>query len=265
MLFRSHIRAYHCWIRQESGHLCQEAWQQEELAARKQEEAWAIAQQQKRVRLEAELRDHKNNNTTPAKPMPQATMPTVALRKPHVVMTTVFQQIQVDKEEKCEGPACGGRGKAAWVLNTQEFDKEEEDLIEIKFFICNTCNDKHKKKFDMHTIISHTPCIVKTKKVSKEVISWMSSELTTLLDVLLVVSKDIRKVLLDTISNQIMLWDLAGEKALTHFRKVLSIEERNQLMHTLNSNILGCIRAREYNSAEWNDSDWEHVQLHCQD
>ena len=111
----------------------------------------------------------------------------------------------------------------------------------------------------------HTPYIVETKKVSKEVISWMSSKLTTLLNILPVISKDIRKVLLDTISNQIMLWDLAGENALTHFGKVLSTEERNWLMHTLNGNILGCIRAREHNSAEWNDSNWEHVQLHHQE
>ena len=62
-----------------------------------------------------------------------------------------------------------------------------------------------------------------------------------------------------------MLWDLAGEKALTLFGKILSAEEKNCLMHALNGNILGCIRAREHNSVEWNDSDWEHVQLHCQE
>ena len=88
----------------------------------------------------------------------------------------------------------------------------------------------------------------------------MSTELTTLLDVL-----PVRKTLLDTVSNQVMLWDLAGEKALAHFGKVLSAEEKNCLMHALNGNILGCIRAREHNSMEWNDSDWEHVQLHRQE
>ena len=93
----------------------------------------------------------------------------------------------------------------------------------------------------------------------------MSAELTILLDVLLVVSREIRRALLNTVSNQVMLWDLAGEKALAHFGKVLSTEERNQLMHTLNGNILGCIKAREHNSVEWNDSDWEHVQLHHQE
>ena len=75
---------------------------------REQEEAWAIAQQQKRVCLEVELRNHKNNNITPTKPTPQATMPTMAIRKSHAVKTTVFQQIPMDKEEGCEGPACGG-------------------------------------------------------------------------------------------------------------------------------------------------------------
>ena len=93
----------------------------------------------------------------------------------------------------------------------------------------------------------------------------MSNELTTLLDVLPAVSEGIRKVLLNTVSNQIMLRDLAGEKALAHFGKILSPEERNWLMHALNGNILGCIRAREHNSVEWNDSDWEHVQLHHQE
>ena len=150
-------------------------------------------------------------------------------------------------------------------MNTQDFDEEEEDLVEIKFVICNACNSKHKKKFDMHIIISHTPYTVETQKVSKEIISWMSTELTTLLNVLPVISEGVRKVLLDTISNQIMLWDLAGEKALAHFGKVLSTLERKWLMHVLNGNILGCIKAKEHNSVEWNDSDWEHVQLHHQE
>ena len=192
-------------------------------------------------------------------------MPNVASRKPHAVKTTISQQIAADKEEQCEGPACGGRGKVAWVLNTQEFDKEEEDLVEIKFFVCNACNDKHKKKFDMCTIISCTPYVVETQIVSKEIISWVSAELTTLLDVLPVISEETRRALLDTVSNQVMLWDLASEKALAHFGKILSTEERNQLMHALNGNILGCIRAREHNSVEWNDSNWEHVQLHHQE
>ena len=93
----------------------------------------------------------------------------------------------------------------------------------------------------------------------------MSTELTTLLDILPVISEGVRKVLLDTVSNQIMLWDLAGKKALAHFGKVLSAEEKNHLMHALNGNILGCSWAREHNSVEWNDSDWEHVQLHRQE
>ena len=74
----------------------------------------------------------------------------------------------------------------------------------------------------------------------------MSNELTTLLDILPAVTEDIKKTLLDTLSNQVMLWDLAGEKALAHFGKVLSAEEKNCLMHALNGNILGCIRAREH-------------------
>ena len=150
-------------------------------------------------------------------------------------------------------------------MNTQDFDKEEEDLVEIKFFICNTSNKRHKKKFDMRAIISRTPYTVETRTVSKEVVSWMGTKLTTLLDVLPVIPEKIRKTLLDTVPNQVMLWDLASKKALAHFRKVLSTEERNWLMHMLNGNILGCIRAREHNSAEWNDSNWEHVQLHCQE
>ena len=93
----------------------------------------------------------------------------------------------------------------------------------------------------------------------------MSNELITLLDILPIVTNEIQKNLLNTVSNQVMLWDLAGKKALTHFGKILSNEERNWLMHALNGNILGCIRAREHNSAEWNDSDWEHVQLHHQE
>ena len=93
----------------------------------------------------------------------------------------------------------------------------------------------------------------------------MSNELTTLLDILPAITEDIKKTLLDTLSNQVMLWDLAGEKALAHFGKVLSAEEKNRLMHALNGNILGCIHAREHNSAEWNESDWEHIQLHHQE
>ena len=50
----AHIRAYRRWTRQETGRLRQEAWQQEELALREQEEAWALAQQQKRTRLKME-------------------------------------------------------------------------------------------------------------------------------------------------------------------------------------------------------------------
>ena len=153
----------------------------------------------------------------------------------------------------------------SWVLETQEFDEEEEDIINIKFFVCEACNGKHKKRFDTRAIIKCTPYVAETQEVSKEIISWMSNKLTTLLDVLPMVAEDIRKNLLDTVSNQVMLWDLAGKKVLAHFGKVLSTEERNHLMHSLNSNILGCIKAREHNSAEWNDSDWEHVQLHCQE
>ena len=93
----------------------------------------------------------------------------------------------------------------------------------------------------------------------------MSNELVTLLEVLSCVSKEIKKALLDMLDNQVMLWDLAGKKALAHFGKVLSAEEKNRLMHALNGNILGCIRAREHQSAEWNNSDWEHVQLHRQE
>ena len=152
-----------------------------------------------------------------------------------------------------------------WVLETQEFDEEEQDFVNLKFFMCSACNDKHKKKFEMRAIVGCTPYVAETKIVSKEIVSWMSNELTTLLDVLSCVSGEIKKALLDTVSNQVMLWDLAGEKALAHFGKVLSAKEKNRLMHALNSNILGCIRAREHNSAEWNDSDWEHVQLHRQE
>ena len=125
----------------------------------------------------------------------------------------------------------------------QEFDEEEQDLVNLKFFVCSACNDKHKKKFDMRAIIRHSPYIAETKEVSKEIISWMSNELTTLLDILPRVVEDIRRNLLDTVSNQVMLWDLAGEKALAHFGKVLSTKEKNRLMHALNGNILGCIRA----------------------
>ena len=219
-------------MRQETGRLCQEAWQQEELALREQERAWAIAQQQKRARLEAELRGCKANTVVPAIP-----------RRPHVVKRTITEQVSVDREEQCKGPACGGRGKVSWVLTTQEFDEEEQDLVEIKFFVCNACNDKHKRKFDTCAIIRHSLYIAETKEVSKEIVSWMSNELTTLLDVLPRVAEDIRRSLLDTVSNQVMLWDLAGEKALAHFGKVLSAEEKNQLMHALNGNILGCIHA----------------------
>ena len=83
-------------------------------------------------------------------------------------------------------------------------------MVEIKFFVHDACNNKHKKRFDTCTIINCTPYIIKTKTISKEVISWMSNELTTLLDILPVVTKEIQKALLDTISNQIILWDLAG-------------------------------------------------------
>ena len=171
----------------------------------------------------------------------------------------------MDKEERCEGPACGGQGQATWILITQEYNEEEEEFIKIKFFVCNACNEKHKKKIDTRQITSQAPYIVETKTVSKEVISWMSNELITPLDILPVISEEVRKVLLNTVSNQIMLWDLAGKKALAHLGKILSPEDRNRLMHALNGNILGCIRAREHNSLEWNDSDWEHVQLHRQE
>ena len=257
MLFRSaHVRAYHRYQRQENRRLQFEAWRKEELAICEQEEAWTIAQQQKRARLEVELRGRKANNNTAAPTSP---------RRSHAVKTTVLEQIPVDREEQCEGPACGGRGDVAWVLEMQEFDEEEQDLVNIRFFVCSACNNKHKKKFDTRTIVGRTLYVVETKTVSKEVITWMSDELTTLLDLLPAVTEEIKRALLDTLSNQIMLWDLAGEKALTHFGKVLSAKEKNQLMHTLNGNILGCIRAREHNSAEWNESDWEHVQLHRQE
>ena len=68
---------------------------------------------------------------------------------------------------------------------------------------------------------------METRTVSKEVVTWMSDELTTLLDLLPAVPEDIKKTLLDTLSNQVMLCDLAGEKALAHFGKVLSAEEKN--------------------------------------
>ena len=102
----------------------------------------------------------------------------------------------------------------------------------------------------MHTITSCTPYVIETQTVSKEIVSWMSEEFTTLLNILPVISEEIRRTLLDTASNQIMLWDLAGEKALAHLGKILSTEERNQLIHALNGNILGCIRAR--NTTAWN-------------
>ena len=103
----------------------------------------------------------------------------------------VSQQVPIDKEETCEGSACGSRGRVAWVLNTQEFDEEEEDFVKIKFFVCNVCNKKHKKRFNTRTIVSCTPYITKTKIVFKEIISWMSNELITLLDVLPIVTKEI--------------------------------------------------------------------------
>ena len=108
-----------------------------------------------------------------------------------MVKTTISQQVPIDKEETCKGSACGSRGRVAWVLNTQEFNEEEEDLIEIKFFVCNACNEKHKKKFDTRTIVSHALYVIKTKIISKEIISWMSNKLITLLDVLPVVTKEI--------------------------------------------------------------------------
>ena len=191
--YDAHVRAYHHWKRQENGCLHQKIWQQEELTLCKQEEAWAIAQQQKRVRLKVELRNQKDN--TPMTPITlksnvaQATMPTVAPRKPHMVKTAMLQQVPEDREEQCEGPACRGQGKVAWVLNTQELDEEEEDLVKIKFFVCNTCNNKHRKRFDTHTIISHAPYVTETKTISKEIISWMSDELITLLDILPVGNK----------------------------------------------------------------------------
>ena len=214
----AHVRAYRRYLRQENCHLQVEAWRKEELAIHEQEEAWAIAQQQKRARLEAELRGRKANNhtTSPASPC-----------RPHAVKWTVTKQVSVDREEQCEGPACRGQGKVSWVLSTQEFDKEEQDLVEIKFFVCSACSDKHKRKFDTRAIIGCTPYVVETQTVSKEVITWMSDELTTLLDILPAVMEEIKKTLLDTLSNQVMLWDLAGEKALAHFGKVLSAEEKN--------------------------------------
>ena len=221
----AHVRAYRRWTRQETGRLHQEAWQQEELTLHEQEEAWALAQQQKRARLETERQGRKANTITSAP------------RRLHAVKQTVTERVPMDREEQCESPACGGHGRVAWVIETQEFDEEEEDLVVIKFFVCSACNDKHKKKFDMRAIIRRSPYIVETKEVSKEVVSWMSPELTTLLDVLPVVTGEIRRTLLDTVSNQVMLWDLAGKKALTHFGKVLSAEEKNCLMHALNGNI----------------------------
>ena len=182
---------------------------------REQEEAWAIAQKQKCARLEVEIRGRKANTITPATP-----------RRPHAVKTTILQQILVDREEQCESPACGSKGKVSWVLETREFGDKEQDFVNVKFFVCEACNDKHKKKFDTHAIIGCIPYVVETKTVSKEVVSEMSNKLTTLLDVLSSVSGEVKKALLDTMSNQMMLWDLAGEKALAHFRKVLSPEER---------------------------------------
>ena len=205
-------------MRQENCHLRLEAWRKEELAIREQEEAWAIAQQQKHARLEAELRGRKANKNTIAPAIP---------RRPHVVKGTITEQVSVDREEQCEGPTCGGQGKVSWVLTTQEFDEEEQDLVEIKFFVCSACNNKHKRKFDTRAIIGCTPYVVETQTVSKEVITWMSAELLTLLDLLPAVMEDIKKTLLDTLSNQVMLWDLAGEKVLAHFGKVLSAKEKN--------------------------------------
>ena len=108
----------------------------------------------------------------------------VASWKLHSIKTTISKRVPVDREERCEGQACRRRGKVSWVLNTQEFDEEEEDLVEIKFFICSAYNDKHKKKFDMCTIINRAPYVIETRMVSKEIISWMSNKLVTLLDVL---------------------------------------------------------------------------------
>ena len=129
------------------------------------------------------------------------------------------KQVLVDQEEKCEGLACSGQGKVSWVLNNQEFDEEEEDLIEIKYFVCSACNNKHKRKIDTRTIASCILYLVKTRTVSKEIISWMSNKLITLLDILPTVEGEIRKLLLDTTSNQIMLWNLAGEKVLAHLER----------------------------------------------
>ena len=130
----AHVRAYRRWQRRENNRLRHEAWCKEELALREQEEAWVIAQQQKCARLEAEIKGRKANtvNITPC--------------RPHVVKSTVTKQVSVDLEEQCEGLACGGRGKVTWVLETQEFDEEEQDLVKLKSFVCSACNDKHKKK-----------------------------------------------------------------------------------------------------------------------
>ena len=141
----THIRAYRCWRRKESNRLRYEAWCREELALREQEEAWAITQQQKRARLEAEIKGRKANTCiTIAKPTSQIAIPTTASQKPHVVKTTIFQQITVDKEELCEGPACRGQEQATWILTTQEYDKEDKEFVKIKFFVCNTCNEDRK-------------------------------------------------------------------------------------------------------------------------
>ena len=74
----AHVRAYKRWKRQRDNRLRYEAWCKEELALREQEEAWAIAQQQKRVRLEAEIKGRKANTCiTFTKPTWQVTKPTM--------------------------------------------------------------------------------------------------------------------------------------------------------------------------------------------
>ena len=47
----------------------------------------------------------------------------------------------------------------------------------------------------------------------------------------------VRRALMNTWSNIVMIWKMNGETALNHHGKVLTVEERNRLQHATNGNI----------------------------
>ena len=61
----------------------------------------------------------------------------------------------------------------------------------------------------------------------------------------------VHDALLNTWSNMFMLWNNSGKAALRHYRKVLSILERNQLQHALNGNI------KDESMRQW--GHWAHT------